>query len=85
MFQNLLIKYSSRQQITYGINVHANTGEIPSNLGNTVKIVNELIESRKNNHDTTILIIAGCLAGIFLIVFYLLVGKILSQEKTILI
>jgi hypothetical protein len=38
MFQNLLIKYSSRQQITYGINVHANTGEIPSNLGsNTVK------------------------------------------------
>jgi predicted metal-dependent TIM-barrel fold hydrolase len=48
MFQNLLIKYSSRQQITYGINVHASTGVIPSNLGNnTLKIVKELIESKK--------------------------------------
>jgi hypothetical protein len=48
MFQNLLIKFSSRQQITYGINVHANTGEIPIHLGsNTLKIVKELIESKR--------------------------------------
>jgi hypothetical protein len=47
------------------------------------QIVNELIESKKKKTMILPFIIAGCLAGIFLIVFYLLVGKILSQEKTI--
>lgn len=48
MFQNLLIKYTSRQQITYGLNVHTNTGVIPGSLGgNTLRVLNELIESKK--------------------------------------
>lgn len=46
MFQNLLIKYTSRQQITYGLNVFSNTGVIPGSIGgNTLRVLKELISN----------------------------------------
>jgi hypothetical protein len=48
--QNILLTFSSKKQITYGLTVFKNTGVIPSSIGgNTLKVVKELIESKKGS------------------------------------
>ena len=49
VFQKMVIKLDSRQKITNAMNVYRNTGSIPSTVsGNSLKVLNELIQNSKN-------------------------------------
>lgn len=49
MFQNLLLKFASKKQITYGLTVFKNTGSLPGSIGgNPLRVVKEIIESQKS-------------------------------------
>lgn len=48
MYQNLLLNYKTKQQITNGLHIFRNTGVIVGSLGgNPLRIVKELIENQQ--------------------------------------